>query len=77
MEMQQTHYYTTGTATLPWKCNITHRYTTGTVSLLWKCHQGLIYHNTITNAKYKESYNRIVIEFQIRVNCDIKLYKSV
>jgi hypothetical protein len=21
MEMQQTHYYTTGTATLPWKCN--------------------------------------------------------
>jgi hypothetical protein len=25
MEMQQTHYYTTGTATLPWKCNMVHR----------------------------------------------------
>jgi hypothetical protein len=23
--MQQTHYYTTGTATLPWKCNMLHR----------------------------------------------------
>jgi hypothetical protein len=25
MEMQQTHYYTTGTATLPWKCTMVHR----------------------------------------------------
>jgi hypothetical protein len=25
MEMQQTHYYTTGTATLPGKCNMVHR----------------------------------------------------
>jgi hypothetical protein len=25
MEMQQTHYYTTGAATSPWKCNMVHR----------------------------------------------------
>jgi hypothetical protein len=25
IEMQQTHYYTTGTAMLPWKCNMVHR----------------------------------------------------
>jgi hypothetical protein len=46
-----THFYTTGTITSLWKCNITHCYTIGTVTLLWKCHQGLIYHN-IFQLKY-------------------------
>jgi hypothetical protein len=65
MEMQQTHYYTTGTATLPWKCNMVHR----------SCYQGkpnmsqygdiMVAKNNL--AKYADSTQKTVAMHMVRM----------